>query len=595
MSNCNAAEIDFILRDDDPEMEVVEDDIRKNLEAIGISVNTRFLNATEYRDAELNGEYHLLFTRTWGAPYDPHSYMASWSVPAHVEYTALSSELEPPLTREDLLARIESVQTELDESKIKSEWRSILQDVHKQALFLPLWGTRIPYVINRRLIGFTPASQAFSIPVHTMQVASGANSATISPGVGSLFKSTGPINPHQYSPNALWAQDWIYEGLVSYGQDGVIEPALARTWSVEPHGEGQRATFQLREGVTFHDGTAFNCSACVLNFDHVLSDTVKARHQWFGAGKYLKSWKCNDIYELVLETTTNFYPLLQELTYIRPLRFASPSAFAEGHGSNPDEHNSCEPGDFGSKWDYLEESVNCMGLTAPIGTGPWKYKSRTSSEDGSDDSVVFEHNDQYWGQKPGIETLTAVRYDTTEDVEAALKAGTLDMAMGIGPLTAKQVQDLKFHHSDQFDVRHSDVIQHSLLVFNGKKAPMNDISTRRAVIHAIDKASFLEEEFAGLEQPVTQLLPQSAPYCNVDLSPKLSFDLEKAKLLNCPNELSSSIRAAEGGSSDLGSGAIAGIVIAAVAGVALIAMLARMIQGERQGKPLFSPAKSEMN
>ena len=64
MSNCNAAEIDFILRDDDPEMEVVEDDIRKNLEAIGISVNTRFLNATEYRDAELNGEYHLLFTRT---------------------------------------------------------------------------------------------------------------------------------------------------------------------------------------------------------------------------------------------------------------------------------------------------------------------------------------------------------------------------------------------------------------------------------------------------------------------------------------------------------------------------------------------------
>jgi len=180
-------------------------------------------------------------------------------------------------------------------------------------------------------------------------------------------------------------------------------------------------------------------------------------------------------------------------------------------------------------------------------------------------------------------------------VEAALKAGTLDMAMGIGPLTAKQVQDLKFRHSDQFDVRHSDVIQHSLLVFNGKKASMDNISTRRAVIHAIDKATFLEGEFAGLEQPVTQLLPQSAPYCNVDLSPKLSFDLEKAKLLNCPTELSSSIRATEGGSSDLGSNAIAGIVIAAVAGVALIAMLARMIQGERQGKPLFSPAKSEMN
>ena len=88
---------------------------------------------------------------------------------------------------------------------------------------------------------------------------------------------------------------------------------------------------------------------------------------------------------------------------------------------------------------------------------------------------------------------------------------------------------MKFYHSSQFDVRHSDVIQHSLLVFNGNKAPMDDISVRRAVIHAIDKSSFLEEEFAGLEQPVTQLLPMSAPYCNVDLSPKWGYDFEKAR------------------------------------------------------------------
>lgn len=71
MSNCKAVTIDFIVRDTDPVLGAVEDDIRNNLEAIGISVNTRFLNSTEYRDAELNGDYHLLFTRTWGAPYDP--------------------------------------------------------------------------------------------------------------------------------------------------------------------------------------------------------------------------------------------------------------------------------------------------------------------------------------------------------------------------------------------------------------------------------------------------------------------------------------------------------------------------------------------
>lgn len=144
------------------------------------------------------------------------------------------------------MERIEKVQTELDETKIASQWRSIMEDVHAQSLFLPLWGTRIPYVLNRRLIGFTPSTQAYSIPVQSIQVATGSKSVTIAPGVGALFSSTGPINPHQYSPNALWAQDWIYEGLVSYGQDGEIVPALASSWKVNSSLDGgQIATFQL--------------------------------------------------------------------------------------------------------------------------------------------------------------------------------------------------------------------------------------------------------------------------------------------------------------------------------------------------------------
>lgn len=56
----------------------------------------------------------------------------------------------------------------------------------------------------------------------------------------------------------------------------------------------------------------------------------------------------------MFETLSQFYPLLQDLTYIRPLRFASPSVFGEGLDSNLDQHNPCEPGDFGAKWDKLE-------------------------------------------------------------------------------------------------------------------------------------------------------------------------------------------------------------------------------------------------
>lgn len=52
---------------------------------------------------------------------------------------------------------------------------------------------------------------------------------------------------------------------------------------------------------------------------------------------------------------------------------------------------------FSSLW----HSVTCMGLSAPVGTGPFKYVARTTHEDGGDTEVIFSRFDDYWGQKPG--------------------------------------------------------------------------------------------------------------------------------------------------------------------------------------------------
>ena len=49
---------------------------------------------------------------------------------------------------------------------------------------------------------------------------------------------------------------------------------------------------------------------------------------------------------------------------------------------------------------------------------------------------------------------------------------------------------------------------------NTNASHTKNIDTRRAIIHAVDKARFIKEEFAGLEQPVTQLLPFNTPFCS---------------------------------------------------------------------------------
>ena len=673
-ATCVPITLDFITKGNDPQVAAVEDDIAADLAQIGITLNVRRLNASAYREAELSGDFHMLFTRTWGAPYDPHSYMTSWAVPAHVEYSAIGG-LEAPLTRDSLLAMISEVQVQSDQQVIADKWEEILSALHQQtcarnmpprchavrsadhnvdtftavhsaaarraactrrrhllrrrprrchtctrrpsplcrcylthlhlslariyltalardlcctsAVFLPLWGTRVPFALNRRLGGFTPSTQTYVYPLSSVRVLSGSANVTVAPGAGgSLFRSVGPVNPHQYYPNQLFAQAWIYEGLVGYGQDGEILPVLATEWVLEdlPSG-GRRYTFTLRQGVKFHDGSDWNCAVAKLNFDHVLSETVKQRHQWYGTPQKLTSWTCSSDGKFVLETSDKYYPLLQELTYIRPLTFAAASAFAQGSASHPDTHNSCNSGDFGSRWSFLEDSITCAGLK-PIGTGPFKLAVQETNADGVDIEAVFARHADYWGGAPDIEFMHLKYYESQDAVMSDLVAGNLDMALGIGPLTARQIQTLKRSHSDLVDVRHSDVMQHALMIMNTNAEHTRDIDTRRAIIHAVDKSRFIKDEFAGLEQPVSQMLPWSAPYCNVDLNPKWSYDFQKALLLHCPSPTEKSVPLA----------VMIGVIAASVAVVLLlICCMCYLVRREKAGSPVFQNLSKPIN
>jgi len=58
----------------------------------------------------------------------------------------------------------------------------------------------------------------------------------------------------------------VYENLLKYDlNDFTIKPSLAEKWEVAP--DAQSATFHLRQGVKFHDGTPFNAEAVKFNFD----------------------------------------------------------------------------------------------------------------------------------------------------------------------------------------------------------------------------------------------------------------------------------------------------------------------------------------
>jgi peptide/nickel transport system substrate-binding protein len=69
----------------------------------------------------------------------------------------------------------------------------------------------------------------------------------------------------------------------------VIEPSLAASWTIsDKAGGGQEYKFQLRQNVSFLDGSQWNCNAAKLNFDHVLV----VDHRWYDLPKKIMAWTC---------------------------------------------------------------------------------------------------------------------------------------------------------------------------------------------------------------------------------------------------------------------------------------------------------------
>ena len=153
-----------------------------------------------------------------------------------------------------------------------------------------------------------------------------------------------------------------------------------------------------------------------------------------------------------------------------------------------------------------------------------------------------------------------------------------------------------FHHNDNVSVSLTESIQNRIIVFNTNRAPTNDLQNRKVIIHAIDKASIINEEFAGLADVAESLFPKHAPYCGADLTPKPDYDIEKAQLLNCPNNpvMNSAEIPTEREKTELSKGVIAVIAILGVSFVVVGVVVAFMYTREKAGNPLFQPLNPKM-
>ncbi|WP_435953702.1 nickel ABC transporter substrate-binding protein [Dryocola sp. BD626] len=303
--------------------------------------------------------------------------------------------------------------------------------------------------------------------------------------------NTGPINPHLYTPNQMYAQSMVYEPLVKYQADGSVIPWLAKSWTHSKDGKTWR--FTLRDDVVFSNGEPFNAGAARANFNAVLAN--RERHSWLELVNQIDDVQAPDDHTLQITLKSAYYPFLQELALPRPFRFIAPSQFKNG----------------GTK----------DGILKPVGTGPWVLQSSRMNQDD-----VLVRNDRYWGPKPALEKIVVKIIPDPHGRAVAFETGDVDLLYGdegLLPLDTFQ----RFSQNPQYRSQLSAPVETVMLALNSTRAPTNELAVREALNYAVDKKTMIATALYGTQQVADTLFAPSVPYADIGLKPR-AYDPKRA-------------------------------------------------------------------
>jgi len=231
---------------------------------------------------------------------------------------------------------------------------------------------------------------AFADPGNELRIAIGSEIGGLD-----LMQNVSPL--HTYS--------LVFETLIRYGENGALEPALATTWTVSE--DGKKLSFDLRRGVTFSDGTAFDARAAKWNLERWMGTED---FSWIGVSDAFDHIDVTGSHSLDIHLTREVPVALLELTIVRPVRFLSPNAVDSSGNQN-----------------------------APIGTGPWVITENTSA------GTTLVPNANYWGEQPQIDKIELKVVPDELSRSNGLRAGDLDIIGGqwIAPLSARRARALE--------------------------------------------------------------------------------------------------------------------------------------------------------
>ncbi|MEX0846445.1 MAG: ABC transporter substrate-binding protein [Ilumatobacteraceae bacterium] len=260
---------------------------------------------------------------------------------------------------------------------------------------------------------------------------------------------------------------------------------LAESWT--PNDDGSVWTFALRQGVTWHDGSAFTAADVVATVDRLAGGNLAASLA-AGAAKAIDDFTV----EITLLAADGQFPY--QMSIYNPQSVITPAAYAVGT--------------------LLDQSPN--------GTGPFKLDKYDVAT-----GCTFVRNDAWWGGTPALDAVEFVFSDDIATIVNGLLGGAVDAIVGFSVVGGEAV-----FADTTLTIESITGAAHREVWMNTREGNFTDVRVRQAVALGIDRQALIDTILQGKGQIGNDHpIAPAYPFFDSAAPAQRERDIEKAKAL----------------------------------------------------------------
>lgn len=289
----------------------------------------------------------------------------------------------------------------------------------------------------------------------------------------------------------------LFDNLVQFDADGLVQPGLASRWDVDP--SGAVYTFHLRSGPAFHDGRPIRAANVRASIERALDPGARAARQWpllpIKGARAFAAGEAKTVAGIATPNDSTIVFTLEEPLNIFPKFLAMPVA-------------AIVPTPVPAGFDQR-----------PVGSGPWKFVAWSH-----DDALTFVRNDRYWGGPPAMDSLRIRIIPEPLTQAAEYEAGRLSV------VEIPFSETRRWEQARPEELQRRPAIRDLYIAINTTRGPLKDGRVRRALNHAVDVATLLRTAMANRGVRAAGTLPPGILGYDSTRAP-YAFDTARAKRL----------------------------------------------------------------